>query len=282
MRPRRLLPGFVIALAVVGVASASAAGTKSSVDVPGAGFASTGTDCPKGTALISQGFGTKGFSVDGPGSTVVRIDSRRSGSGLASSALNFSLTDGVFDAYAYCSKAARRIRVVRDKEFVTAGTFGAAKATCPVGRVPVGGGFGAPGFATGLVRVITLTSRRQGRAWRVEAIAEGDETARGGIASGALVAYAYCMKDAPKVTIRKKSVTVDQSGLKTAVATCPKRRRAVSGGFDGNIQLAGEPRAGGTIVSRRAKRGRAWKIRAVAVGDQPSTKATAFAYCVKR
>lgn len=275
----------MIVLAAVGVATAAAAGTKSSVVVPGFGFESTRTDCPKGTALAAQGFGTKDFGIDPPASTVVRIDSHRSGSGLASSATNFGLDAGTFDAYAYCSKAARKTKVVRDKQFVTIGTFGAAEATCPQGSVPVGGGFGAPGFAAGPVRVIALTSRRQGRAWRVEALAEGDDTARtarGGVMSGTLVAYAYCMKDVPKITIRRRSVAVDQSGLEAAVATCPKRRVAVGGGFDGNIQTSGELLASGTIVSRRAKRGRAWKIRAIGLGEAAGAKATAYAYCMKR
>lgn len=281
--PVRLLPAIAAAVvAAAVVVSVSAAATKSEIDVPGGGSVAVGTDCPRGTALVSQGFGTKGFTINGPGSTVVRTDSHRSGTGLASGAYNFGPIQGAFDAYAYCSRAAGDIRVVRDKEFVAVGTFGIATATCPRGRAPVGGGFGAPGFADGGVQVITLTSRRQGRAWQVEAISQSGPTARGGVGlSGRLVAYAYCMKNAPKITVRKQSVTVDQAGLKTAVATCPKGREAVSGGFDGDIRLSGTPQASGVVVSRRAMHGRAWKGRAISVNETGGATATVYAYCMK-
>jgi len=278
----RLLSGAAIVVVAAVATTASAAGTKSEIDVPGGGFVSVGTDCPRNTALVSQGFGTKGFTINGPKGTVVRIDSHRSGTGLASGAHNFSAVQGVFDAYAYCSRAARDIKVVRSKEFVAVGTFGVATASCPRGRAPVGGGFGAPDFADGSVQVITLTSRRRGRAWQVEAIGQSGPTAGEGVGlSGRLVAYAYCMKNAPKVTVRKQSVTVDQTGLKTAVATCPKGREAISGGFDGDIRLSGTPQAGGVIVSRRAKRGRAWKGRAISVNETGGATATVYAYCIK-
>ncbi|KAA0267395.1 MAG: hypothetical protein EDQ89_11775 [Acidobacteria bacterium] len=279
MRPKRLLLGLLIAVAAIGAATASAAGTKSSVDVPGAGFAETRTDCPKGTALVSQGFGTKSFSTDGSGSTVVRIDSHRSGSGLESRAVNFNTVPGVFTAYAYCSRQGREIDVVRERVFVPPGSAGVAKATCPRGSVPVAGGFASPGFTEGGMLTIVLTSRRQGRSWRVEGINEGGSS-RGGILTSSLVAYAYCLADAPKVTIRKKRKPVGGE-LKAIVATCPKGRKAIGGGFDGNIELLGTARAGGAVISRRAKRGRAWKIRAVSVSELPDATATAYAYCLK-
>lgn len=282
MRPHRLLLllGFVIVPTVIGVALASAAGVKSSVDVPGGGFASTTTDCPRGTALVAQGFGTEKFSVDGPGSTVVRIDSHRSGTGLASRAVNFSMAPGVFTAYAYCSKRGRDVRVVRDKVFVPPGTVGVAKATCPRGMVPIGGGFGSPGVTSGGVPAIVLTSRRQGRAWRVEGIGEGGSGRGGGVMSS-MVAYAYCLEDAPRVTISRKRAPVGRE-LTTVVATCPRGRTALGGGFDGNIEFSGSPRAGGVVISRRAKRGRGWKVRAVSINEGLGSKATAYAYCVKR
>jgi hypothetical protein len=279
MRPGRLLIGLLIAVAAIGVASASAAGTKSSVDVPGGGFASTTTDCPRGTALASQGFGTKNFNTEGSGSTVVRIDSHRSGTGLESRAVNFNMTPGVFTAYAYCSKLGRDIEVVKDKVFVAPGSADVAKATCPRGSVPVGGGFASPGFTEGGVLTIVLTSRRQGRTWRVEGINEGGSN-RGGILTSSLVAYAYCLADGPKVTIRKQRAPVGRE-LETIVATCPKGRKAVAGGFDGNIEFLGTPRAGGAVISRKAKRGRAWKVRAVSVSELAGATVTAYAYCMK-
>jgi hypothetical protein len=279
MRSHRLLLGPLIAIALIAVASASAAGTKSTVDVPGAGFAETTTDCPRGTALVSQGFGTKNFNTDGSGSTVVRIDSHRSGTGLESRAVNFNTVAGVFTAYAYCSKQGRDIQVVREKVFVPPGSAGVTKATCPQGSVPVAGGFASPGFTEGGVLTIVLTSRRQGRAWRVEGINEGGSN-RGGIQTSSLVAYAYCLADAPKVTIRKQRKPTGRE-LRTVVATCPKGSKAIGGGFDGNIEFAGSPRASGAVISRRAKRGRAWKIRAVSVSELPGATATAYAYCMK-
>jgi hypothetical protein len=278
MRLSRLLFGL-LTVAAIAAASASAAGTKSSVDVPGGDFAATSTDCPRGTALESQGFGTKNFATDGSGSTVVRIDSHRSGTGLESRAANFNMVPGVFTAYAYCSKLGRYIEVVREKVFVSPGSAGVAKATCPRGSVPVAGGFASPGFTEGGVLTIVLTSRRQGRSWRVEGINEGGSN-RGGILTSSLVAYAYCLADAPKVTIRKKRKPVGRE-LKTIVATCPKGRKAIGGGFDGNIEFLGTPRAGGAVISRRAKRSRAWKIRAVSVSELAGATATAYAYCMK-
>jgi len=281
-RPVHVLAALAV-LAAIGVATASAAATKERVDVPGHEYVPVRTDCPRGSGLVSQGFGTKDFSIMGTGSTVARIDSHRSGSGLASGAFNFGPQQGVFDVYAYCSKVGRDIDVVRDKTSVLEGTAGVAKAVCPRGSAPIGGGFGSPGFANGGGGVIALTSRLQGRGWRVEGVGQGGPTARGGSASsGTLASFAYCMKDAPKLKTRKRSATVGQPPLTPIVATCPKGSEAVSGGFNGRIDLSTGLRASAVLTSRRAKHGRAWKGGAISVGEATSARATVFAYCMKR
>lgn len=280
LRPAAVVAGVVFVVAAVAAASAWAGASKSSVAVPGNSLAATKTDCPRGTALVSQGFGTKNFAVDGSSSVVVRVDSHRSGRGLESRAVNFSEFDGVFDAYAYCSKLGKSVEVVRASKSFQAQTFGTVKARCPSGSHPVGGGFGSPGFSPTGIQPIALTSRRQGRAWLVEAIISS-AAMRGGQAFGKVAAYAYCVPDAPKLSVSSRTRTVSPNGLKTIVATCPKGKRAVSGGFDGEITMAAQPVAGGAVISRRAKQGRAWKVRAVGVAETDAQE-TVYAYCAKR
>lgn len=277
--PAGVVVGVFVIAAVVGVATAWAGASKSSVEVAGGAFASTSTECPRGTALVSQGFGTKEFAVDGSSSVVVRIDSHRSGTGLESRAVNFSELAGNFDAYAYCSKLGKSIRVVRDRTSVPLRELATAKARCPRGSAPIAGGFGAPGFSLAGPQPIALTSRRQGRAWLVEAVSSNDTMS--GQAPGKIVAYAYCLRDAPKISVRSRTRSVGRGDPKTITANCPKGRRAISGGFDGNIAISAQAQAGGAVVSRRAQRGGGWKIRAVSVGESAAT-ATVFAYCAKR
>ena len=114
LRPATVLAGVVLVVAAVGAASAWAGASKSSVAVPGNSLAATKTDCPRGTALVSQGFGTKNFAVDGSSSVVVRVDSHRSGRGLKSRAVNFSEFDGVFDACDNCPGVPNPLQVNRD------------------------------------------------------------------------------------------------------------------------------------------------------------------------
>ncbi len=278
LRPAGLAIGAVVILAVIGVASAWAAAVKSSVAVPGQTVASTSTKCPKGKALVSQGFGTKNFTTDGTGSTVVRVDSHRSGTGLETRATNFNDADGVLDAYAYCSKMGRDVRVVRGSVLIPARGAGTAKARCPRGSSPIAGGFGSPGFSPSGAQAIALTSRLDGRAWRVKGI---NQPSKSGQKPGKLVAYAYCLDDAPKIVVRHATHKVARGDLETIVATCPRGAKAISGGFDGRVSLGARPKAAGAIISRRAKHGRAWKIGAVSATGTTS-QATVYAYCLKR
>ena len=152
----------------------------------------------------------------------------------------------------------------------------------------VAGGFASPGFsAAAAPRVITLTSKRVGPdQWRVEAFNLGDDGNDPNDPSdphpGTLIAYAYCLDDAPTIIVRHKRVAAGVRGaMKSFRVRCPRRTRALSGGFDGNIYLSANATAAGAIISKRAAHGHAWRFGALSISERPA-KSTGYAYCVPR
>lgn len=243
--------------------------------------------CPRGTGVIAGGFGSPGFTPGSNGPAVARIGSKRVGKRkLITTGYNFGDKSGVLNSIAYCSRAGRKVRVASYKTFVGPQSAGVAVATCPGRSRVVGGGFASPGFsASASPRVITLTSKRVGlNGWRVEGFNVGDDNGnRSDPHPGTLISYAFCLDDAPRISVRhKRTSTATKGHLKSIKIRCPRRMRALSGGFDGNIYLSANATGSGAIVSKRASHGRAWTVSALSISDSRSAKVTGYAYCVPR
>ena len=69
--------------------------------------------------------------------------------------------------------------------------------------------------------------------------------------------------------------------VKSFKVRCPRRMRALSGGFDGNLYLSANATAAGAIISKRAAHGQAWQFGALSISER-SAKSPGYAYCVPR
>ncbi len=286
--PRLLALCALLTLAVGGSVALARGGASGKVTIDSHKIGSATAKCPRGTGVIAGGFDSPGFSPGNNQAAAVRIGSQRVGSRkLKTTGYNFGDESGVLKSLAYCSPRGRGIRVGSDKVFVGPQSAGVAVATCPGSSRAVAGGFASPGFsAAAAPRVITLTSKRVGpNQWRVEGFNLGDDN-NGNNSSdphpGTLIAYAYCLDDAPKIVVRHKRVAAGLRGqVKSFKVHCPRRMRALSGGFDGNIYLSANATASGAVVSRRADHGHAWRFGALSISER-SAKSTGYAYCVPR
>ncbi len=274
------------ALAASSVALARAGGSgKVTIDSHKIGSATA--KCPRGTGMTAGGFDSPSFSPGNNQASAVRIGSQRVGTRmLKTTGYNFGDQPGVLKSLAYCSRAGRHVRVASNKVFVAPRSAGVAVATCPGRSRVVAGGFASPGFsAAAAPRVITMTSKRVGPGqWRVEGFNLGDDSDNNSSdpPPGTLIAYAYCLDDAPSIVVRHKRVSAGVGGqVKSFKVRCPRRMRALSGGFDGNIYLSANATASGAIVSRRAAHGQAWQFGTVSISER-SAKSTGYAYCVPR
>lgn len=274
-----LVAGSSVALA------RSSSSAKASIDSHKLGSAIA--KCPRRTGVIAGAFGSPDFSPANNMAAVARIGSQRvTRRKLQTTAYNFGDEPGVLNSRAYCSRAGLRVRVASEKVFVGPQSAGVAIATCPGRSRVVGGGFASPGFsAASAPRVLTITSKRVGPyRWRVEAFNMGEDNGNNssGPHPGTLISYAYCLDSAPKIVVRHKRVAAGLRGqVKTLKVRCPRRMRALSGGFDGNLYLSANITASGTIISRRADHGQAWQLGALSISER-SAKVTGYAYCVPR
>jgi hypothetical protein len=285
--PRLLALCALFTLAVGGSVVLARGGASGKVTIGSHKVGSAGAKCPRGTGVIAGGFGSPNFSPGNNEAAVARIGSQRTGKRkLKTTAFNFGGESGVLNSIAYCSRAGRRVRVASDKVFVGPQSAGVAVATCPGRSRAVAGGFASPGFsAAGAPRVITMTSKRVGPGqWRVEGFNLGDDNDNqtSDPHPGTLIAYAYCLDEAPRIVVRHKRVAAGVRGaVKSFKVRCPRRTRALSGGFDGNIYLSANATASGVIVSKRIAHGQAWRFKALSISER-SAKATGYAYCVPR
>ena len=137
-----------------------------------------------------------------------------------------------------------------------------ATATCPPGTRAVGGGFsGAPG---GIEPTVVTESRRSGgKSW----IASGLRASPLTTATGSLTAIVRCRSGAPKIGEVAASTTLPAATgpgdhpRATTTATCPGKRRAISGGFSSEA----DPKQALTVLaedSHRVSKGRSWSFTA--------------------
>jgi hypothetical protein len=258
-----------VAAAVVVIAGAAiATGTiqkRAATTIPPQATGSAIAKCKHGQVALAAGFASPGFDPNSSGGPTVRFDSMPAGKrGVKTTGFNFGNNPGELDSFAYCGKRARPPQV-------TPGRAGSVVARCPHGSQAIAGG-----FATNQ-QIITLTSRRAGkRGWKVVGV-----NIDSGNPSGPawLTAYAFCKAPGPKVVTRSKDSTVS-SGLRTSSAKCPKHAKALSGGFDGHVSVAGgQLTAAGVLDSKRAAHGRAWTTTALSATAPNEATITTYAYC---
>jgi len=275
--------GAVVAIVATALLIAAADGGQvatSTLEVPAHRIAAGSVRCPAGGAVLSQGFAVPGFAAGDDGASAVRFASHRSGPRtVTTAAYNFGALEGTVRGYAYCSRRARAIEVVRDRARVgTPAAAAVARPTCPAGSRAVSGGFAAPGFAAAGPDVVTLTSRRVGvRTWRVEALSlqRGEGAPRG---RGALVGFAYCLADPPRIAAVSASREVAPGELERVVARCPQGTKAIAGGFDGDVRPRAPVSAAGAVASRRLSQGSGWSIKGTGIAGSTATL-TVYAYC---
>ena len=263
-------------LSVVFAAAATPAGSRSTVSetqtIP-ASSGSTGSqlselpECRGQTTAVAGGFELD-FRLGDPSSPVLSPTTfRRDRDAWYLNAINYGPGSGEVTTYAYCAKLEVTI------------SFFAKRAVGPVlessakcrrrGSVALSGGFV---LDTGH-DVVYAMSRSSKRAWSFAAT-----NPAGGEAG--LTAYVVCVKqsaaDRRLQTVRAEAPLAPSLGgaTATAVARCPARRRAISGGFDAPTF------ADGVLVHESKRVGtRAWEVSASS--QVPAAGAlVAYAYCV--
>ena len=276
-----------VLVAGAGAIAVAAAPTSGTLELAPKSIGTATAVCKPGRVAVSGGFKATNFAKNDSG--MARIGMRKGRARVTTRAYNFGEASGELVSYAYCQKrpAAPVRRVARTT--VAPERAKSLVAVCPRGTRVISGGFATGGFtqASG-AQVLTLTSKRVGnRRWKVAGFnlpADGDEP---GVQrrSGKLAAYAYCVKRNAPLTSVWRRVYVPASPPsgpdkpRTVRVNCPGSGRAVSGGFDGNLKLGGEPWAAGAITSMRTRDGRGWRTSAVSLAENIPSRITAYVYC---
>ncbi len=164
---------------------------------------------------------------------------------------------------------------------------GTATAKCDSGSAAVAGGFAAPGFdpsaSTGPANLTFASNRPASGKWVASAHNYNSPTPppdKAEPGAGPLLAYAYCDKSDPSVTVRSATTTVAGAGHATLTPTCPTGREAISGGFQSDAPTPGTGEFTNFAYTSKRAGDQAWKI-AVLNLDPSSHTVTAFAYCEK-
>jgi hypothetical protein len=183
---------------------------------------------------------------------------------------------------AAAKKPGKVVTVTGTASSVGVDQFGTVTATakCPTKRRLVGGGFAADADRKG--GVVPIESHANGkRGW----IASGLKSGEG---DPSFETHAYCRKGAPKLKQRSATVvvpgTAGEPGPETAAtATCPRKRKAVAGGFavPPGANASGEIRPGVVTSSLRSAK-REWSASAQLVDVAGSTQLTTYVYCSKK
>jgi hypothetical protein len=263
---------MTLALTVIALAGVQRRATTS---VPPMGFGTAIAKCKHGQVALAGGFAAPGWDPHtANGGPVARIDLVPTGARkISTTGFNFNQNDAQeLDSFAYCATRARPPKVVSKDVVVALDSFDSVTAHCPNGSQAIAGGFGTD------QSVITLTSKRSGkRGWKVTGV--NSSGLNGSTGPQTLTAYAICKNPGAKLVTRSKDVTVS-SDLATTQVKCPNGDKALSGGFDGHVGIAGgQLRAAGVLDSTRAERGRGWTSSAISTMAPQEATATTYAYC---
>jgi hypothetical protein len=234
--------------------------------------------CKRGTKAVSGGFDTA-YDSDGPlgffEPNQLRRTGRREWTGAA---LNNSLDARDLTAYAYCRDQKLKARSATTS--VSANQLGTAIAKCKRGEKAFSGGFALSEFdnsdPNSPIMVVTESFKTGKRGWTASAqnlpndVATMPET-------GVLTAYVYCRRGkAPKT--RQAEETLAPSEFATVEATCKRRQRVVSGGFD--LESDFQTTRAFIMESRKLDK-RSWEIAALA-GPVAAHPIVAYAYCERK
>ena len=262
------------AMAITAVALGSVQ-RRASVSIPANQGGSATAKCDADEVALAAGFGTSPWDPStSNGGPIARIGSQPAGKrAIKTTAINFNQNDaGTLYSYAYCGKRAKPPKIVSSDTQVQPNSVGTVVAKCPEGSRVISGGFGTDNS------VVTLTSKRSGnRGWKIQGFYIAQTKAKAP-AEATLSAYAICKSPGPKLTTESKDTTVTNS-LKTTNVRCSNGSKAVSGGFDGNINGSDQGLdAAGALISKRFDHARGWTTEGISTG-QPQATLTTYAYC---
>ena len=153
--------------------------------------------------------------------------------------------------------------------------IGQATATCPGKTRVISGGFSETPPTIELLGLVYESQMIGNKAWRVSVLGYDPGAASGSIN---LTAYAYCRRNAPKISTVSTAVTTPaalQVGP-SATAACPGKKKAVAGGFatDG-------PPLRTIIVESLLSPPAGWTTNLLSAGAGVGTL-TGYVYCVKQ
>jgi hypothetical protein len=273
----RWLGTITVALSVLGVTTALGAGLKTSSETITVDF-----DHPVATPECAQGKSLSGgFTAEDPDVTVYR-SAKAGAKGWTVEALS---EDGATEltVFAYCAKKQKSPTTVSESTTLEGGEIGTVTATCDEGTKAVSGGFaGEHGFLLA-PNIIAHESRKSGgRAWTVTAVNYG-------FAEGELAAYVNC-RNGKGLRAKSKSAAIagdasEANPTGSVAAKCKRGRRAVSGGFAGQVDpsFVTAPPDGAAIRPYASHRdgGRRWVTAAANFGDSAG-ELTTYVYCEKK
>ena len=244
------------------------------VNTPGATESAT-AKCPRGKRRVSGGFATNLEPGEGPivkRSTAVH---RRAWKTVAN-VMQVIGEDYNVTSVVDCAKRAPRTKAHEDTTMVPFNGAGGATAVCPRGTRAIAGGFATSfdaGMGTG--NIVYSSHRVRQRKWRTEAVGSDAESSP----PTPLTSIAYC-GHAPRLTTSSDTGEVGTSTPTATVApTCPRGKRAVSGGFETTAQSFDEGFTASRPAKSRLTGPRTWKVTEVYPNFDGPYEFTAFAYC---
>jgi hypothetical protein len=273
----RWLGTITVALSVLGVTTALGAGLKTSSETITVDF-----DHPVATPECAQGKSLSGGFAAEDADVIVDRTAKVGAKGWTVEARS---EDGATDltAFAYCAKKQKSPTTTSESTTLEAEEIGTLTATCEAGTKAVSGGFAGDFGLLLAPNIVPHESRKSGgRAWTVSA-------ANQGFVEGELTAYANCRKG-KGLRAKSKSTTVDGDASEvnptgSVAAKCKHGRRAVSGGFAGQVDASyvATPPDGAAVFTYASHRdgGRRWETAAANFGDAAG-ELTTYVYCEKK
>jgi hypothetical protein len=258
--------GALLALGVAPAGAVIKTASKSLTIHPG-GTGSVAASCAAGTVPVSAGFMSSGFTFDSGG--IVPFASVRLAGGSSATGRNVSTTVvGTLTDYAYCDTDLRAISTRSSSQVqLPINQPRTATASCPVGTVPISGGYrftNAP-HGTGAA----FRSRKLPGGWQVGGY-------NGGPGTSAFTAFVYCQRNGLPLETRSSTKTIPRFMRGTVQAACPDGTTVFSGGFDGHLTTSPSLRVALPTASTRIQN--SWRVTGAA-GGTPTSTLTGFAYC---
>jgi hypothetical protein len=252
----------LLGLMVSGVATGGLKEKSTSFNVPGGTFEEGTAKCKHGREAVAGGFLAANEDV-------IPRDFVREGKRqwrLRSNNLNSSDPGTEATVQVLCAKPRFGLKEKSVTDSVVS-LFDSLSVRCQQGREAVAGGFEIPG---GLGPIVTASRRTSKREWTVGFITEGPPTE--------VSVSVYC--DQRERSLKEKAVTetLPSGGNETVTASCSRRQRVVSGGFQG--ETADSPlMLARTFGSRRTGK-RDWTV--TGHGNVGVPEITAYAYCERK